>query len=72
MDTRFKKRMLFAVILSAAIITIGYIFKEEFFFINVGDTYYVMTYFSLSIFIIYLIAAVMLYNSIKQIILKRR
>lgn len=34
------------------ILALGIVFKDEFLFINIGDTYYLITYLSISIFLI--------------------
>lgn len=40
-------------LVAAIILILGYIFREETLIINIGDTYYVATYFTLSIYSIY-------------------
>ncbi len=43
------------IIISVIILIGGYIFKEETFFINIKDTYYMTTYFGLSIIFVFLL-----------------
>jgi heme/copper-type cytochrome/quinol oxidase subunit 1 len=59
------------IIISLAIIIliIGYYFKEEVFVFNVKDTYYVISYFTIAIYILY---ALGLFALIKFIVSKNK
>jgi hypothetical protein len=48
------------IIISVIILIGGYIFKEETFFINIKDTYYMTTYFGLSIIFVSLLVLIYL------------
>ena len=39
------------IIISVILILLGYLLRDNIFYINIGDTYYVISYLSISIFL---------------------
>lgn len=68
---RVKSIILLSIICVFAVI-LGFIFKEEVLFINIGDTYYVANYFTLSIYLLYFIVVFVILKLLLKLILKTR
>ena len=47
---KYKKALLTGFLLSIILLTLGYLFREELLMVNIHDTYYVITYINLAIF----------------------
>ena len=47
------KKYLIITVACSILLAIGYLFREEFFSFCIGDTYYVITYYGLILWIVY-------------------
>lgn len=54
------------IILIIIIFALGYLFKDETACINIHDTYYVATYLTIAIYIIYLLVALLIVELIVE------
>ena len=48
------------IIIALSVLLIGYIFKDEILYFDIGDTYYVISYFTIALYLVYLIILVFL------------
>jgi hypothetical protein len=53
-------------IITVLLLIIGYFLKDKTLSLNLGDTYYVITYFTLAIYIIYILILILLFKFIIQ------
>ena len=51
-------------VVAFASISLGLIFKDETLVVNIGDTYYVANYLTLSIYLLYILGLITFYNLI--------
>lgn len=58
MNNIFTKRNIVSLSVAIAAIILGFIFKDKTLFISIDDTYYVASYLTIGIFIIYLIVLI--------------
>lgn len=54
-----RKTIIFLITI-LSILLIGYIFKEEIIFFDIGDTYYVISYFTITLYLVYLTYVVLI------------
>jgi len=54
------------IIIIGILLIIGYFLKDKNISINLGDTYYILTYFTLAIYIIYILVLIEIVKFIKR------
>jgi len=63
------KKLIKIILLLVFILTTGYVFKENTFTFNLSDTYFIIDYFTVAVYIIYFIIVLCL---IQYVVIKAR